>query len=278
MKSSFCRRRTARPRWTRPRKRCLEEIVLRGADGAHRGLVEPLAEAHEHEEAEHGVPEHLQHARRRRRVRARVRELVDEHAANPGARGREEADARRVRRLDDEVAAEEAPHGAVAGARDGVPALAEQRVRDVRGAIGERGAAPHQGGVRDAAVGHEDGEAGAHAQRHDGAVPRDQSPQERLQVRRGGVRQPHEASEHGHGERARRDADAVLPLNGAMLREEGEEERDEEDDEEQEPLCCIDGHGDGVVSSLAFRKLIISSASSVVVKDGLASLPCGSSL
>jgi hypothetical protein len=63
-----------------------------------------------------------------------------------------------------------------------------------------------------------------------------------------------------------------------MLREEGEEERDEEDDEEQEPLCCIDGHGDGVVSSLAFRKLIISSASSVVVKDGLASLPCGSSL
>uniref|UniRef100_J3KU91 Uncharacterized protein n=1 Tax=Oryza brachyantha TaxID=4533 RepID=J3KU91_ORYBR len=69
----------------------------RGADGVHRNLVEPLAEAHEYEEAEHGVPERLHHAGRRGvRAQTRDRELLDEHAANPGARRREETDTRRV--------------------------------------------------------------------------------------------------------------------------------------------------------------------------------------
>ncbi|CAM0876998.1 unnamed protein product [Alopecurus aequalis] len=114
-----------------------EQVALRGGDGAHGGLVEPLAEAHEHEETEHGVLERVQDGR----PGGGGGELLGEHAAHPGARGREEADPGRVQRLGDEVAAEEAPDGPVAGARDDVVVVAQQPDGGEGGAVRQRGAA-----------------------------------------------------------------------------------------------------------------------------------------
>jgi len=87
-----------------------ESLPLRRSDRAHRGLVEALAEAHKHEEAEHGVLERL-HDARRRGVGPGLPELLEEHAAHPRAGRREELHPRRVQRLGDEVAALE-PGGA----------------------------------------------------------------------------------------------------------------------------------------------------------------------
>jgi hypothetical protein len=188
-------------------------------DGAHRGLAEPLAEAHEHEEAEHGVPERL-HGVAGRAALARA-QLVQEHAAHPGARGREQPDARRVQRLGDEVAAQEAPVGPVVGVGDDVAADAQERAGGGLGPVGDRdGAGAHERGVREAAVGHEDGEAGAHPERHHGAVPLEEPQQERLHVG-GGVVQPQQVAEQRHGRRARREA-AVPGV--AAQDEEGEQE------------------------------------------------------
>ncbi|KAM0887737.1 hypothetical protein ACQ4PT_028804 [Festuca glaucescens] len=197
-----------------------EPVALCGANRPHRGLVEPLSKAHEHEEAEHGVPESFHDhdpAGRRLLVGAAglPQQLVREHAAHPGARGREEADARRVQRLGDEVAPQEAPRGTIAGARDGVVALTEEGTRDRR-AVGQRGASLHQGCVGHAPVGHVYGEAGSHAQRHDGAVPREEAHEEGLKVGRG-VPQPQQAAEHRQGEGSRRDAAAILGFTRATL-------------------------------------------------------------
>ncbi|XBJ24365.1 hypothetical protein VPH35_002267 [Triticum aestivum] len=181
-----------------------EKFALGGGDRADRGLVEPLTEAHEHEEAEHGVLERLHDGRAA--GRRLITQLLGQHAAHPGARGREEADAGRVQRLGDEVAAEEAPDRPVAGARDGVVVLAQQLERRERGAVRERGAALNERRVGQAAVGDEDGEAGPHAQGHDGAVALEEAPEQGLNVG-GRVGQPHDAAQHRQGRRAGRDAE-----------------------------------------------------------------------
>jgi len=164
-----------------------EPAILSRRDGAHRWLVEALAEAHEHEEAEHGVPERLHHGGWRLSSRLGLLglppELLREHAAHPRARRREELHPRRVQRLGDEVAPQEAPHGPVARPQDGVVALPQERARD-RGAVGERGPALDQRRVRDAAVSDEDRQARPCPQRYDGAVARDEAPEQRLHVGR----------------------------------------------------------------------------------------------
>ncbi|XBJ09326.1 hypothetical protein VPH35_014422 [Triticum aestivum] len=157
-----------------------------------------------HEEAEHGVLERLHDGRAA--GRRLITQLLGEHAAHPGARGREESDAGRVQRLGDEVAAQEAPDGPVAGARDGVVVLSQQLERREGGAVRERGAALDERRVGEAAVGDEDGEAGPHAQGHDGAVAREEAPEQGLHVGERVV-QPHHAAEHRQGRRARRDAE-----------------------------------------------------------------------
>uniref|UniRef100_A0ACD5TN85 Uncharacterized protein n=1 Tax=Avena sativa TaxID=4498 RepID=A0ACD5TN85_AVESA len=192
-------------------------VALCGCDVAHRGLVEPLAEAHEHEETEHGVLERLHDARPAGGI---VSQLLEEHAAHPGARGREQADARRVQRLGDEVAAKEAPHGPVASARDGVVVLAQKREGGEGRPVGQRGAALDERRMREAAVCDEDGEAGSHAQRHDGAVLREKAPEEGLYVGER-VLQQHHAAQHRHRRRPRREA---APQYAAALAVAEEEE------------------------------------------------------
>ncbi|KAB8113320.1 hypothetical protein EE612_052283, partial [Oryza sativa] len=185
-----------------------EQVALGVLDGAHRGLVEALAEAHVHEEAEHGVLERVHDVVG---CLAGRRQLVDDDAVHPVARRREQAGARRVQRLGDEVAAEEAPHGPVPGARDDVVVLAEEPARRHAGAVGQRGAALDERRVREAAVGDEDGHPRPHAQRHDGAVPSDQPLEEQLRLDVGQrLGQQHDAAEQRHRRRAGREAAAAL--------------------------------------------------------------------
>ncbi|XBJ16995.1 hypothetical protein VPH35_008501 [Triticum aestivum] len=181
----------------------VEVLGHRRQEGEDGHLPRPVDE---HEETEHGVLECL-HDGRAAGGRL-ITQLLGQHAAHPGARGGEEADPRRVQRLGDEVAAQEAPHGAVAGARDGVVVLAQQLQRREGGAVRERGAALDERRVREAAVGDEDGEAGPHAQGHDGAVALEQAPEQGLHVGER-VGQPHHAAQHRQGRRAGRDAEAA---------------------------------------------------------------------
>jgi len=125
-----------------------------------------------------------------------------------------------VQRLGDEVAAEEAPHGAVVGAGDDVVGDAEERARGGPGPVGQRGAGAHERGVREAAVRHEDAEARADPERDGGAVPPEEPQEERLDVG-GRVAQPQQVAEQRHGRRARREA-AVPGV--AAQGEEGEQE------------------------------------------------------
>uniref|UniRef100_A0A804MS50 Uncharacterized protein n=1 Tax=Zea mays TaxID=4577 RepID=A0A804MS50_MAIZE len=173
-----------------------QPFTLGVLDGAHRGLVEPLAEAHDHEEAEHGVPERLHDVARLVVPGGTTRpQLVHEDAAHPGARGREQPDARRVQRLGDEVAAQEAPHGPVVGAGDDVVADAQERARGGLRPVRHRdGAGAQERGVREAAIGHEDGQLGAHPERDDGAVPLEELQQEGLHLHRR-VPQPQQVAE-----------------------------------------------------------------------------------
>jgi len=213
-----------------------EPAVLRGLDGAHRGLVQPLAEAHEHEEAEHGVPERLHHGGRRLFSRLGLLglppELLREHAAPPRARRREQLHPRRVQRLGDEVAAQKPPHGTVAGPRDGVAALPQQRARDGV-AVGERGPALDQRHVRDAAVSDEDRQARPYPQRDDGAVTRDEAPEQRLHVGRVAPQQQQVADER-QTRWARREPGAVLALAGPvqLSKQDGDEGQEEEGGED----------------------------------------------
>jgi hypothetical protein len=95
-----------------------------------------------------------------------------------------------------------------------------------RRAVGQRRTGLHQGRVRDAAIGHQDDEAGAHAQRHDGAVPSHKVLD----------RVPLPVAEQRHGQWAWRETAAVLafPGPGPVLREQEEDEWEEEGDEDQE--------------------------------------------
>jgi len=130
-----------------------------------------------------------------------------------------------VQRLGDEVAAKEAPHGPVAGAGDAVFVLAEEPDRRERRAVRQRRAAVDERLVRDAAVGDEDEEARPDAERHDGAVPLEEAPQQGLDLG-GRVGEPHHAAEQRQRRRARWEA-APAP------RAEQEEERGGEEEEER---------------------------------------------
>jgi len=200
-----------------------EWLPQRGSDRVHRGLVQALAEAHEHEEEKHSVLERV-HDARRRGVGPGLAELVDEHAARPRARRREEPHPRRVQRLGDEVAAQEAPHGTVAGAGDDVVVLAEEPALRERRAVRQRCATVDERLVRDAAVGDEDGEPRPDAERHDGAVTLEEAPQQGLGLG-GRVGEPHHAAEQRQRRRARGEA---APAPRAEQEEEcgGEEEEE----------------------------------------------------
>jgi hypothetical protein len=98
------------------------------------------------------------------------------------------------------AAAQEAPHGPIVGAGDDVDADAQERARGGLRTVRHRaGAGTHECGVREAAVGHEDGQPGAHPERHDAA----ELPQQGLHVCRG-VPQPQQVAEQRHGRGTRR--------------------------------------------------------------------------
>jgi hypothetical protein len=133
-----------------------------------------------------------------------------------------------VQRLGHEVAAQEPPHGPVARARDGVVVLAQETHRREHRAVRQRGPTLHERRVREAAVRDEDGEAGPHAQGHDGAVPIEEAQQQVFCVGQR-VGQPHHTPEQWQRRRARREA-ATLPR--AEEEDRGGEEEQERADEE----------------------------------------------
>ena len=92
--------------------------------------------------------------------------------------------------------------------------------------------------VREAAVGDEDGEARPDAERHDGAVPLEEAPQQGLDLG-GRVGEPHHAAEERQGRRARREARALAPR--AVEAEEEERGGDEEEERPEEELGRVHG-------------------------------------
>ncbi|MQL96065.1 hypothetical protein Taro_028732 [Colocasia esculenta] len=118
-----------------------EQVPLRFLNIADGLLVELLAEAHEHEQTEHGVLEAL-HDDHDAIAGARAgTELVEEDAEDPLAGMRICLDARRVKDLQHQVATEEAPQGPVARGADVVLVPAnESDAGEGCGAVGEDGA------------------------------------------------------------------------------------------------------------------------------------------
>ena len=157
-------------------------MPLQRLDLVERAMAEPSAEAHVHEQLEHGAPqERPDRDGLRLRLKGgdarRAEEACDERLARPPPRRREEADAGTV---GGEVTADEAPVEAVGRGVD--VAGAEERVRlGEQRAVGEGDAVPDEDAVREAAVGDED-ERGEEVDGDDGAVARVQVPEQRGQV------------------------------------------------------------------------------------------------
>ncbi|TVU31354.1 hypothetical protein EJB05_23037, partial [Eragrostis curvula] len=189
-----------------------QQVTLRGGDVAHGALVQVLAEAHGHQEPEDGVLERLRDGAVAFAFPKLRRELCDRR----GARRREQPEARRVRDLGHEVAAEQPP------ARAEVPGRR-------RRAVGQRGAALHEGGVRQPAVGDGDLEEGAHPERQHRAVARVEAA-DRAQDVDALVPHPQQVAQHRHHGRPRREAVA----GPASVLVTGEQEGSERDGNKEE--------------------------------------------
>ncbi|OAY78818.1 hypothetical protein ACMD2_11389 [Ananas comosus] len=165
-----------------------EEVPLQGLDPAYLLVGQPLAEAHEDEQAEHGELEALHDDDGCCCCTAAARfgsEISYEQVEGPPARGGVGAEARGVQELGGEVAAEGAPDGAVGGGVDAALVAGEDCAgAEGRGAVGELRAARDEGAVGEDAVGDEDGRAGGGQQLEgdDRAVPPAQAAEEPLDV------------------------------------------------------------------------------------------------
>lgn len=104
-----------------------------------------------------------------RRVRYKA---VDKDVQDPLARARVGLDARRVEDLGGEVAAEDAPRGAVERGADAMLVAGDDLIDEAGwGPVSEYGAVLDEGFVGQASVRHEDGRARADAERDNGPVP-----------------------------------------------------------------------------------------------------------
>ena len=132
-------------------------------------LIESFPEAHEDEQAEHGVLEVVDDSDGIVGLRVGFEvseEGVEDPVANPG----EGLDAGVVEHLGGEVAAEDAPRGAVGGGADVVLVAGDDfRCGESLGAVGEEGAVLDEGLVGEGAVGDEYGALRSDADGDDGA-------------------------------------------------------------------------------------------------------------
>ncbi|URE21123.1 hypothetical protein MUK42_11134, partial [Musa troglodytarum] len=161
-------------------------------------------------------------------------EVLDENTEDPRTGASVELDAGVMEDLRGEVAAEEAPDGAIGGGGDVVLAHAEEADgRQRGGSVGEGSAVLDERLVGDGAVRDEDGGAGADAKRDDGTVPSVELPQDVLDVSEGPA-EPQEVAEDRHRRRAGRE-----PPNLDFTVEEEEQQRGQGDGEEDEPEINI---------------------------------------
>jgi hypothetical protein len=124
---------------------------------------------------------------------------------DPLARTRVGLDARRVEDLGGEVAAEDAPRGAVGGRAD-VVLVAGDDLTDGEGwgAVGEYGAVLDEGFVGEATVGHEDGRARADVEGDYGPVGGVEVADDWLELGEGPA-EPLDSAEDGNDEGSRRE-------------------------------------------------------------------------
>lgn len=128
--------------------------------------------------------------------------MVGEDLKDPGAAVGIELDAGGVEDLGDEVAAEQAPEGAVGGAGDDVVAAEETEGGESGEAVGEGGSMLDEGSVGEGAVGDEDGGAGAYAEGDNWAILTVKLPEDGLHLLKGSS-EPEKVADDRHGQGAR---------------------------------------------------------------------------
>ncbi|KAK3042466.1 hypothetical protein RJ639_000190 [Escallonia herrerae] len=158
-------------------------------------VIELVTKAHEHQQTEHGVPEVIHHPYGLIRTEE---EAVDEYMEDPAAGLGVGLDPRRMEDLGGEVAAEEAPGGAVGGGAY----VALVAVKDPVGGrgprtVGEDGAVLDEGTVGDSVAGNKDGRARANPKSDEGTVLEPETPEDVFNLRQGPA-QPNQVAYERH--------------------------------------------------------------------------------
>ncbi|KAK3015742.1 hypothetical protein RJ639_007869 [Escallonia herrerae] len=158
-------------------------------------VIELVTEAHEHQQAEHGVLEVIHHPYGLIRTEE---EAVDEYMEDPAAGMGVGLDPGRMEDLGGEVTAEEAPGGAVGGGADvALVAVEDSGGGGGPGTVGEDGAVLDEGTVGDGVAGNKDGRARANRKSDEGAVLEPETPED-LFILPQGPAQPNQVAYERH--------------------------------------------------------------------------------